>query len=107
MSALKCKTDIPLYHLLARFNHVQKDSPNWHTIDPVEGEITGIPILRGTLVASNGSLSLLCRGGKLVLVHNTSFIEDKVQPTRVAKPRTTRVVRTINLAALQARYADV
>lgn len=58
-----------------------RNAHEWHTLaaDAAQhqGEINGIPSLRGRLVAANGGLAIMMRGTEPCLVHLHFFISDK------------------------------
>lgn len=58
-----------------------RDAHEWHTLSAADaehqGEINGIPSLRGRLVAANGGLAIMMRGTEPCLVHLHFFISDK------------------------------
>jgi hypothetical protein len=77
--------------------------PRWHWSlihDPAVGEVHGLPMARGRLVATNGIIGvLLMPGTKSMFVHIDHF-EPDVEPTapktpkaRKASERITRIVR--------------
>jgi hypothetical protein len=56
------------------------DAPNWRWLTTRQGEVNGLPGLRGHLIATNGVLAVLetWRGARYE-VHIENFVEDKIE----------------------------
>lgn len=100
------RSDVPLYHLLARLNINRRDAAQWHVLPkPPYGHIQGLENFTGALVASNGSLSLMVRNEDVLLVHNTSFIEDPHERAPSAhRAASAQHTSKVNLESLRSRY---
>ena len=59
---------------------------DWRLIEPMVGEINGIPTSRGVAIASNGIIVAIMQNDGVVFGHLDWFVKDKEQPICEASP---------------------
>lgn len=63
--------------LFAEYGEVRKDADNWRLTPRVTGAFNGLPMTRGTIVATNGILALVdCGRGALFEGHFDFFVKE-------------------------------
>ena len=69
---------------------------DWRLIEPMVGEINGIPTSRGIAVATNGILVAIMQNDGIVFGHLDWFVKDVEQPINEANAGSTDSVVTHN-----------
>ena len=71
-------------HLAASFGvTLPRSTSPWRLVqEPLVGCVNGVPSLRGVLLATDGVIALVARGGRLERAHLDWFIPDDNQPAK-------------------------